>query len=125
MKTFQLREMDFFELKLLHKKKGVFYVRNGETFLYQGTDKIMVPAESAAVPSDTELESDETLDDFLERMDIKRDQIFIAGADVRVEGYFHLSQFDEYYMLIFVTPNPKANKNNLIVLRCGNALDSL
>jgi len=125
MKTYQLREMDFFEMKLLHEKKGVFYVRDGKTFLYHGADKIEVPDEPLSVPEDDGIEDDETMDEFLERMNIKKDQIFKAGSDVRCEGRFHLMQFNEYYTLVFLVPNYKTNKNKLIVLRCGNALDNL
>lgn len=125
MAVYQLEEMDFFNLKLLKDKKGIFYVREGKVFIYTGADKIKIDPNQ---PSE--------LDRILSKevLDTKPDTFLIGdkaakrldpAKDTKGDGYFWFWQHDEYFVLCFVTENSKGHKGTVYMLRAGKATDSL
>lgn len=121
----QLEKMDFFDLKLLAEKKGIFYVRDGEVFIYHGADKLKI---DPAQPS----EFDRVLSN--EVLDPKPDTFLVGDKvgkrldptkDTKGNGYFWFWQRDEYFVLCFVTENNRHHKGTVYMLRAGKATDSL
>lgn len=126
----QLEKMDFFDLKLLAEKKGIFYVRDGEVFIYHGIDKLKIDPKQPAVCDPLGLKS--TLQDKLPGCE---PNTFLIGdkvgtqldptKDTKGNGYFWFWQQDEYFVLCFVTEDSKHHKGTVYMLRAGKATDSL
>ena len=128
MAIYQLEEMDFFQLKLLTDKKGIFYIRDGEVFIYQGVDKIKIDPTQPAECDPLGLKS--TLKENLPGC--KPDTFLIGDKvgtqldptkDTKGNGYFWFWQRDEYFVLCFVTENSKHHKGTVYMLRAGKATD--
>jgi hypothetical protein len=121
----QLEEMDFFDLKLLAEKKGIFYVRDGEVFIYHGADKLKIdPNQPSAIdPFETKEKTGVEPNTFL-----MGDQVakrLNPAKDTKGNGYFWFWQQDEYFVLCFVTEDSKHHKGTVYMLRAGKATDSL
>lgn len=117
MAVYQLKEMDFFQLKLLADKEGVLYVRDGKMFIYTGADKIKIEHSN---DSDFDLND---LPDSIRKLNPTNQVDF--GKDKKESGVFHFSQMDDGYILYFITQGNGKYKGTVHVLKCGNATDSL
>ena len=130
MAVYQLEEMDFFNLKLLKDKKGIFYVREGKVFIYTGADKIKIDPTQPAVADPLGLKS--ALE---EKVPGCEPNPFLIGdkvgtqldptKDTKGNGYFWFWQREEYFVLCFVTETSKGHKGTVYMLRAGKATDSL
>jgi len=126
----QLEEMDFFELKLLAEKKGTFYVREGEVFIYHGTDKLKMSSKQpsaidpSTLPSKVEKDKPETNPDDMLIGNKVGTQLDVT-KDIKCDGVFWFWQHEEYFVLCFITDTSKTHKGTVYMLRAGNATDSL
>lgn len=105
-----IEKLDFFQIKMLEGKQGTLYIRDGKAYIYQGSDKYhltegfvgeYVPRAENAVIAD-------------KPMDLSK--------DVKVEGFFWLYQNEEHFAMAFID---STRKHPALLLRAGNALDSL
>lgn len=117
MAVYKLKEMDFFQLKLLADKEGVLYVRDGKLFIYTGADKIKIEHSN-----DDGFDLNE-LPESIRKLGPTNQVDF--GRDRKEPGVFHFSQMDDCYALYFVTQGSGKYKGAVHVLKCGNATDSL
>lgn len=124
----QLESLGFFDLKLLADQEGIFYVRDGEIFIYHSNGKLKINAEDpdAANPFGLTSTLEENLpgcspDTFMigERAAKRLD----PTKDTKGDGYFWFWQKDEYFVLCFVTEDSKHHKGTVYMLRAGKATD--
>lgn len=108
-----IKDLDFFQIKLLNRKEGIFYVRDGKIFAYQGNVKYEMdvnqvkygkadPKEKVSV-EDTGYPLDPT-------------------KGITIKGFFWVWQDEEYFVLSFID---KTKKHNPILITAGNALQRL
>lgn len=130
MSTIELKSLDFFDLKLLDNKEGIFYVRDGKIFIYYGNSKLNIDADHPDTADPFELRS--ALEDNLPGCEPDTFKFGNTTAkrldptkDVKAKGIFCFWQHDEYFILNFVTENNRHHKGTVYLLRAGKATDSL
>ncbi|QZA70646.1 hypothetical protein AH04_171 [Erwinia phage AH04] len=121
----QLEEMDFFDLKLLAEKKGIFYVRDGEVFIYHGNDKLKIDPNHPGVIDPFKLEENIGVESTSLKIGDQTAQKLDPTKDTKGNGYFWFWQHEEYFVLCFITETSKHHKGTVYMLRAGNATDSL
>lgn len=127
MAVYHLEEMDFSQLKLLADKKGTFYVRDGEVFIYHGTDKIVMD-NSPSDPTGLGAVLKKNLPGSEPGSFMIGDKVATqvdSTKDTRGEGHFWLWQYEVYFILGFVTQTSKHHDGTVYILRAGNSLESL
>lgn len=96
-----LKDLDFFEIKLLKNKQGTFYFREGKIFIYQGKDKLNIDVDDVFT-----IEGNQILH-------------FTEDKDFQIEGHFYFWQKDNKYILNFISGN------RFFLLKGGVPTDSI
>lgn len=118
-----LKDMDFFALRLLADKKGTFYVRDGEIFVYQGAIRIEIDPEDGSATSLPGIEADPTGQKMTHgKIGSVEFETLNPSKNIKLDGYFWFWQHDEYFVLVFVH---NARQFKPLLLRAGKATDSL
>lgn len=110
-----VKELDFFRMKLQNKKPAAFYVRDGKAFYYVGPDRFDIdsPADAVNYGKKT-LEEDFDYDEEFKTMDLSK--------DLMLKGVMHLLQIQEYFVLAFID---SSKQHCPIIIRAGNALEHI
>ncbi|QGH72006.1 hypothetical protein N1M2_143 [Klebsiella phage N1M2] len=110
-----VKELDFFRMKLQNNKAAAFYVRDGKAFYYVGPDRFDVDSAANAVNYGKKaLEENFDYDEEFKTMDLSKDLL--------LKGKMNLLQIQEYFILMFID---SSKQHCPIVIRAGNALENL
>lgn len=121
----QLADLDFFDLKNLADQKGIFYVRNGEVFIYHGADKLKIDPHQPATCDPFNTKEETGLDPDTFQFGDATAKKLDPTKDTKGNGTFHFWQHDDYFILHFVTENNKHHKGTVYVLKAGKVSEHI
>lgn len=101
-KVLNRSDLDFFVCKRFEDKKAVFYVRDGQAFMYVGAEKIII---------DDGTETEEHDPDY---------SILDLTKDIKLDGFLFFYQNEQYYGLAFIH---NQRQHPAIGIKFGNGLE--